>query len=82
MAVHRNLTLEEVQKHLENNESFVIRFKSMGNPEETFEIDDAIRGRLSMQVNFQDIVLLKANGIPTYHFAHVVDDHLMRVTMW
>jgi len=59
------LTLEEVQKHLENNESFVIRFKSMGNPEETFEIDDAIRGRLSMQVNFQDIVLLKANGIPT-----------------
>jgi len=45
--------LEEVQKHLENNESFVIRFKSMGNPEETFEIDDAIRGRLSMQVTFR-----------------------------
>jgi len=79
-AVHRDLTLEEVQKHLENNESFVFRFKSMGTPEDTFEIDDAIRGRLSMQANFQDIVLLKANGIPTYHFAHVVDDHLMRVT--
>ena len=76
-AVDRDLSLEEVKKHLDNNDSFVIRFKSLGNPEDTFEIDDAIRGRISSPVNFQDIVILKANGIPTYHFAHVVDDHLM-----
>jgi glutamyl-tRNA synthetase len=79
-AVDRDLSLEEVKKHLDNNDSFVIRFKSLGNPEDTFEIDDAIRGRISSPVNFQDIVILKANGIPTYHFAHVVDDHLMKVT--
>lgn len=79
-AKYRDISLEEIQKHLDNNESFVLRFKSMGNPEVNFEIDDAIRGRLSMPENNQDVVILKANGIPTYHFAHVVDDHLMRVT--
>lgn len=76
----RNLTLEEVQAHLDNNEEFVIRFKSTGTEEGTFEIEDAIRGKLTIHENFQDVVILKANGIPTYHFAHVVDDHLMRVT--
>lgn len=79
-AKDRNLTLEEVQYHLDNNEEFVIRFKSMGTEEGTFEIDDAIRERLTIHENYQDAVILKANGIPTYHFAHVVDDHLMRVT--
>lgn len=79
-AKYRDTSLEEIQKHLENNESFVLRFRSMGNPEVNFEIDDAIRGRLSIPENNQDVVILKANGIPTYHFAHVVDDHLMRVT--
>ncbi|MFA9423582.1 MAG: glutamate--tRNA ligase [Sedimentibacter sp.] len=76
----RDLSLEEVQKHLDNNEEFVIRFKSNGTEEGTFEIDDAIRGHLAIHENYQDIVILKTNGIPTYHFAHVVDDHLMRVT--
>ena len=79
-ARDRNLTLKEVKSHLDNNEEFVIRFKSMGTEEGTFEIDDAIRGRLTIHENYQDAVILKANGIPTYHFAHVVDDHLMRVT--
>ncbi len=79
-AKDRNLILEEVQAHLDKHEEFVIRFKSMGTEEGTFEIDDAIRGRLSIHENYQDVVMLKANGIPTYHFAHVVDDHLMRVT--
>lgn len=79
-AKYRDLSLEEVQKHLDNNENFVLRFKSMGDPEKNFEIDDAIRGRLSIPENNQDVVILKANGIPTYHFAHVVDDHLMKVT--
>ncbi len=79
-AKYRNLTLEEVQAHIDNNEEFVIRFRSEGTEEGTFEIEDAIRGRLSMHENFQDVVILKTNGIPTYHFAHVVDDHFMRVT--
>ncbi len=79
-AKYRDLSLEEVKAHLDNNEEFVIRFKSMGTEEGTFEIDDAIRGKLTIHENYQDVVILKANGIPTYHFAHVVDDHLMRVT--
>lgn len=79
-AKDRDLSIEEVQKHLNNNESFVLRFKSMGNPDDNFAIEDAIRGQLSIPVNNQDVVILKANGIPTYHFAHVVDDHLMGVT--
>ncbi len=79
-ARDRGLSLEDVQINLENNKSFVLRLKSMGDQETTFEINDAIRGHLSLPVNYQDVVILKANGIPTYHFAHVVDDHLMRVT--
>ncbi|WP_341876867.1 glutamate--tRNA ligase [Defluviitalea saccharophila] len=79
-AKDRDLSLEEIEQRLKNNESFVLRFKSIGTEEGKFEIEDAIRGTLSMPENFQDIVLLKSNGIPTYHFAHVVDDHLMRVT--
>jgi glutamyl-tRNA synthetase len=79
-AKDRNLTLEEIQEKVANGEEFVIRFKSMGTEEGTFEIDDAIRGHLTIHENYQDIVILKTNGIPTYHFAHVVDDHLMRVT--
>lgn len=79
-AKDRDLSIEEVEQHLNNNESFVLRFKSMGTTEGKFEIEDAIRGNLSIPENFQDIVILKTNGIPTYHFAHVVDDHLMRVT--
>ncbi len=79
-AKDRDLTLEEVQSHLDNNEEFVLRFKSNGTQEGTFEIEDAIRGNLVIHENYQDVVILKTNGIPTYHFAHVVDDHLMRVT--
>jgi len=79
-AKDRDLSLEEIKKRLDNGESFVLRFKSMGSEDRKFEIEDAIRGTLSIPENFQDIVLLKTNGIPTYHFAHVVDDHFMRVT--
>jgi len=85
-AKHRNLTLEEIQSRLEQKLPFVIRLRSQGThdgPEEnirTISVEDGIRGTLTMTENNQDIVLLKANGIPTYHFAHVVDDHLMRTT--
>lgn len=79
-ARDRNLSLEEVEKRLNNKEEFVIRFRSEGTEEGIIEIDDAIRGKLTIHENYQDIVILKTNGIPTYHFAHVIDDHLMRVT--
>ena len=79
-ARDRNLSLEEVEKRLNNKEEFVIRFRSEGTEERIIEIDDAIRGKLTIHENYQDIVILKTNGIPTYHFAHVIDDHLMRVT--
>jgi glutamyl-tRNA synthetase len=85
-AKSRNLTFEEIQEKIAQGQSYVIRLKSDGDmslPEEQikrFEVEDAIRGILNMPVNDQDTVLLKANGIPTYHFAHVVDDHLMRTT--
>jgi len=79
-ARDRDLSLEKVQANLKNNQSFVLRLKSIGNEETTFTIEDAIRGHLDIPVNYQDVVILKTNGIPTYHFAHVVDDHLMQVT--
>ncbi len=85
-AKHRNLTLEEIQNRLEQKLPFVVRLRSQGThdgPEEdirTISVEDGIRGTLTMPENNQDVVLLKANGIPTYHFAHVVDDHLMRTT--
>ncbi|NLY86966.1 MAG: glutamate--tRNA ligase [Clostridiales bacterium] len=76
----------EVERRIKAGDPFVIRFKSKGVPnlsaEETkrHNVKDAIRGTLSVPCNFQDIVIIKRTGIPTYHFAHVVDDHLMRTT--
>lgn len=79
-ARDRNLSFDQIKEHLDNNHSFVLRFKSMGDEKNTFEIDDAIRETLTLHENCQDVVILKSNGIPTYHFAHVVDDHFMQVT--
>ena len=79
-AKDRNLSYDEVEKLIKEGKSWTLRLKSMGNPEETREIKDAIRGKVTIHPNNMDVVLLKQNGIPTYHFAHVVDDHLMRVT--
>ncbi|MDR1193122.1 MAG: glutamate--tRNA ligase [Peptococcaceae bacterium] len=79
-AAHRDLPLTEINERLERGEPFVIRLRSLGEPDRAFTLSDGIRGRLTMPENRQDFVLLKADGIPTYHFAHVVDDHFMRVT--
>ncbi len=79
-AACRNLSPEDIENKINAGLPYVIRFKSFGNPQRNIEIDDGIRGLLSMPENFHDVVLLKQNGIPTYHFAHVVDDHLMRTT--
>ena len=79
-ALCRDLELDEVKRNIQEGEPFVLRFRSGGDPSRSFQIIDGIRGPLTMPENFQDVVLLKQNGIPTYHFAHVVDDHLMRTT--
>ena len=76
----------EVESKIKNGEPFVIRLKSKGTPNLSAEdtqrhtVVDAIRGELFVPDNFQDVVIIKQTGIPTYHFAHVVDDHLMRTT--
>lgn len=79
-AIHRDMPVEEAIKRIENGESYVLRFRSMGDPTKKVEFKDQIKGKLSFPENDQDFVLLKSDGIPTYHFAHVVDDHFMRTT--
>lgn len=79
-AVHRDMPADEAIEKIKNGESFVLRFRSLGNPEKKIDFKDSIKGKLSFPENDQDFVLLKSDGIPTYHFAHVVDDHFMRVT--
>jgi glutamyl-tRNA synthetase len=79
-AKHRDLSFEEVVERLGNGEEFVVRFRSKGNSEKYFTIIDGIRGDVSMPENVQDVVILKKSGLPTYHFAHVIDDHFMRIT--
>lgn len=83
-AEHRKLSLEDVEANIKAGKPYVLRLKSDGNPDpekaRRIKVEDAIRGTLEMPENFQDVVILKTTGIPTYHFAHVVDDHLMRTT--
>ncbi len=73
--------MEEVQTALRADKKYVIRLRSHGNISKRVTIHDELRGDIEMQDNFMDIVLLKKTGIPTYHLAHVVDDHLMRTTL-
>lgn len=79
-AVCRNLNLDDIEAKIANGEKYVLRFRSGGDISNTVEVFDGIRGVLKLQENYQDFVLLKSDGIPTYHFAHVIDDHLMRTT--
>ncbi len=79
-AKHRNMDVDQAIAKIQNGESFVLRFKSMGDPSKKVDFKDQIKGKLSFPENDQDFVLLKSDGIPTYHFAHVVDDHFMRTT--
>ncbi len=76
----RGLSLDEIKTRIENGEPYVLRFRSNGDEKNHIEVFDGIRGTLKLSENYQDFVLLKSDGIPTYHFAHVIDDHLMRTT--
>ncbi len=76
----REITLEEVETHLANGDPFVLRLLADGDPEKKIRFTDLIKGNLEIPENDEDFVLLKSDGIPTYHFAHAVDDHLMGTT--
>ena len=76
----RDLSYEEIEEKIKSGVPYVLRYKSEGNSENSVKVYDAIKGDLDIQENYIDLVMLKSDGIPTYHFAHVVDDHLMRTT--
>ncbi len=77
----RNISTEEAITRIKNGEPFVIRFKSMGDPDKKFVFEDLVKGRIEFPENDQDAVIMKSdNLLPTYHFAHLVDDHLMHTT--
>lgn len=79
-AKYRNLTVEEAAERIKNGENYVIRFKSPGREDRKIKHKDVIKGNIEFPENDLDIVIIKGDGLPTYHFAHVVDDHLMRTT--
>ncbi len=80
MLKQREFTLEDVKEHLAAGHTFVLRMLANGDPDKKFKFTDLIKGLLELPENDKDEVLLKSDGIPTYHFAHAVDDHLMGTT--
>ena len=79
-AVYRDLEPEKVIEKIMNGEKYIIRFKSMGDINGRISYIDLVKGLIDMPQNVLDIVIIKDDGLPTYHFAHVVDDHLMHTT--
>ena len=76
----RELSYEEIEKRSKNGDPYSMRLRSQGTPGNTIKFRDEIMGEISLPENIMDVVILKSDGIPTYHFAHAVDDHLMRTT--
>ena len=76
----RNISIEEKIKRIQNNEKYVLRLKSTGDYNKKITINDCVRGKIEFPENDIDHILIKSDGIPVYHFAHVIDDHLMRTT--
>lgn len=76
----RNLTIEEQEEKIKAGIPYTVRLRSDGDESHKIFVEDQIKGKIEMPENIQDLVLLKTDGIPTYHFAHAVDDHLMRTT--
>ena len=76
----RKLTLEEIENNIKEGKTWTLRLKSPGDLTKKCFFEDMIKGKIEMPENVQDVVLLKSDGIPTYHFAHAVDDHIMRTT--
>lgn len=76
----RNLSYEEIEENIRSGKPYVVRLKSPGNENRRVVLNDGIKGKIEMPENILDVVLLKTDGIPTYHFAHAIDDHLMGTT--
>lgn len=76
----RDLSFEQIEENIKAGKEWTLRLKSPGELDKKCYFDDMIKGKIEMPENMQDIVLLKSDGIPTYHFAHAIDDHLMRTT--
>ena len=76
----RRLTPEEIVEKVKNGEPYIIRFKSPGSFDNKIKVNDLIKGTIEFPENDIDDVILKSDGLPTYHFAHIVDDHLMHTT--
>ena len=76
----RNMPIDMAAEKIKNGEAYIIRLKSPGNPDRKIKHKDIIKGNIDFPENDQDIVIIKSDGLPTYHFAHAVDDHLMRTT--
>ena len=79
-AKYRNLSVQEAIEKIQNGEPYIIRFKSQGREDKKIKHKDVIKGNVEFPENDQDIVIIKADGLPTYHFAHAIDDHLMGTT--
>ncbi len=79
-AACRNLSLEQIKEKLDAGQPYVVRLRSGGDESRKITVEDLIKGKIEMPQNDEDFVILKSDGIPTYHFAHAVDDHLMRTT--
>ena len=80
MLARRQFTMAEVEEHLAAGHPFVLRILADGDPEKKIRFTDLVKGNMEIPENDEDFVLLKSDGIPTYHFAHAVDDHLMGTT--
>lgn len=76
----RDLTIEEIEANIKAGKEYVLRLRAVGAPDEKITCRDIIRGNIEMPRNIMDVVLLKSDGIPTYHYAHVIDDYLMGTT--
>ena len=79
-AKYRDYPIEDAIQKIQAGEPYILRFKSMGNHNNKIHFHDEIKGDLELTENDQDIVICKSDGLPTYHFAHLVDDHFMRTT--
>ncbi len=77
----RKLSIDEAYEKIKNGEDYIIRFKSKGNFDEKFRFDDLVKGRLLLPENDEDFIIMKSDNLPTYHFAHLVDDFLMGTTI-
>ncbi len=80
MLARREFTIEEIEEHLKSGHPFVLRILANGDADKKIKFTDLVKGTLEIPENDEDFVLLKSDGIPTYHFAHAVDDHLMGTT--